>query len=159
MVQGAKVRVAQVSASASADRCVQDDVAQTHFVGQLRVLFEEANIEDRLREQVGVFLSSIDTFLDLLVGVRGLPDGDEFQEDRIVSTLRLMDFIKGIGRSEVFVRYINRLVSYHVATGHEAEAGLTLKLHADLYEWDTKTVVDEIVELTLPQHTAFRRKE
>ncbi|KAK4698793.1 hypothetical protein P7C70_g7476, partial [Phenoliferia sp. Uapishka_3] len=113
-----------------------DEISRAFFVGQLRALFDEAEIEDQLREQVDAFLSSVNSFLDLLLAVRNLPVGEEFQEDRIISTLKLMSFIRGIGRAEIFVRYVNRLVTYHVALGNETEAGLTLKLHAELHQWN-----------------------
>lgn len=100
----------------------------------------------------------------------------QYQEDRIISTLKLMSFIRGIGRSEICespcfdlwrlwltaladVRYVNRLVSYHVALGSETEAGLTLKLHADLHDWNLTTFVDPIPDLNLPRQTEFARKE
>ncbi|KAM0753228.1 hypothetical protein T439DRAFT_342381 [Meredithblackwellia eburnea MCA 4105] len=136
-----------------------DEISRAFFVGQLRSLFDEASIDDRLRDQVDSFLNSVNSFLDLLLAVRNLPEGDEYQEDRIISTLKLMSFIRGIGRSEIFIRYVNRLVTYHVALGHETEAGLTLKLHADLHTWDTSVFLDAIPELELPRQTEFARKE
>jgi dedicator of cytokinesis protein 3 len=47
----------------------------------------------------------------------------------------------------------------HVALGNETEAGLTLKLHADLHEWDLNTFVEAIPDLDLPRQTEFARKE
>ncbi|KAI5478526.1 hypothetical protein MNV49_005055 [Pseudohyphozyma bogoriensis] len=136
-----------------------DEISRAFFVGQLRTLFDEANIDDRLREQVDVFLASVNSFLDLLLAVRNLPEGEEYQEDRIISTLKLMSFIRGIGRSEIFIRYVQRLVTYHVALGNETEAGLTLKLHADLHSWNLTTFLDPIPDLDLPRQTEFARKE
>ena len=54
-----------------------DEISRAFFVGQLRALFDEANIADRLREQVDTFLSSVNSFLDLLLAVRNLPEGEE----------------------------------------------------------------------------------
>ncbi|BGP50279.1 Deoxycytidine kinase 1 [Rhodotorula kratochvilovae] len=136
-----------------------DEISRAFFVAQLRQLFDEAHIDDDLRAQAASFLASIDSFLDLLLAVRNLPEGEEYQEDRIISTLKLMSFIRGIGRSEIFVRYVQRLVSYHAALGNHTEAGLTLKLHADLHEWDLATFVDPLPDLDLPRQTEFARKE
>lgn len=101
-----------------------DEISRAFFVSQLRTLFDESVIDDRLRQQVDAFLSSVNSFLDLLLAVRNLPEGEEvsrsnlarggstsltslvisqYQEDRIISTLKLMSFIKALGRSEVFV--------------------------------------------------------
>jgi dedicator of cytokinesis protein 3 len=54
---------------------------------------------------------------------------------------------------------VNRLVAYHAFSGNETEAGLTLKLHADIYAWDLSTFVEAIPDLDLPRQTEFARKE
>ncbi|GJN92547.1 hypothetical protein Rhopal_005577-T1 [Rhodotorula paludigena] len=136
-----------------------DELSRGFFVAQLKQLFDESDIDNDLRNQVDAFLSSINSFLDLLLAVRNLPEGEEYQEDRIISTLKLMSFIRGIGRSEIFVRYVQRLVTYHVALGNFVEAGLTLKLHADLHDWNLTAFVDALPELDLPRQTEFARKE
>jgi dedicator of cytokinesis protein 3 len=68
----------------------RDDVSVTQalFVGQLRGLFDAAAISAELRAAVGKFLDSVAEFLDLLLGIRNLPEGEEWTEDRIVGTLR-----------------------------------------------------------------------
>ncbi|GAA5859498.1 hypothetical protein JCM1840_004642 [Sporobolomyces johnsonii] len=136
-----------------------DEMSRAFFIAQLRQLFDESEMDDELRQQVDAFLDSINSFLDLLLAVRNLPEGEEYQEDRIISTLKLMSFIRGIGRSEIFIRYVQRLVTYHVALGSHTEAGLTLKLHADLHRWDLSTFVDPLPDLDLPRQTEFARKE
>ncbi|KAH8918163.1 hypothetical protein BT69DRAFT_1354118 [Atractiella rhizophila] len=136
-----------------------DEISRAFFISQLRALFDSASIDDRLREQVSAFLESVNQFLDLLLAIRNLPEGEEWLDDRIIGTLKLMSFIRGIGRSEIFVRYVNRLVGYHVASGNETEAGLTLKLHADLHSWDFNTFCDPIPDLRLPRQSDFARKE
>ncbi|GAA5897476.1 guanine nucleotide exchange factor DCK1 [Sporobolomyces salmoneus] len=136
-----------------------DELSRSGFVDQLRQLFESSEMEDDLRKQVDNFLDSINSFLDLLLDVRSLPEGEEYQEDRIISTLKLMSFIREIGRSEIYIRYVNRLVTYHIALGNETEAGLTLKLHADLHEWDLSKSVEAVPDLDLPRQTEFARKE
>ncbi|GAA5944251.1 guanine nucleotide exchange factor DCK1 [Sporobolomyces koalae] len=136
-----------------------DELSRASFVDQLADLFASSDMEDDLKLQVERFLSSVASFLDLLFAVRSLPIGEEYQEDRIISTLKLMSFIRSIGRTEIFVRYVQRLVTYHVALGNEVEAGLTLKLHADLHEWNTSKTLEAIPELDLPRQTEFARKE
>jgi dedicator of cytokinesis protein 3 len=54
-----------------------DEISRAFFVAQLRQLFDESEIEDQLRQQVDNFLARIDDFLDLLLAVRNLPDGEE----------------------------------------------------------------------------------
>jgi hypothetical protein len=47
----------------------------------------------------------------------------------------------------------------HAALGNETEAGLTLKLHADLHDWSLTKFVDALPDLDLPRQTEFARKE
>lgn len=54
-----------------------DEISRAFFVSQLRTLFDESDIDDRLRQQVDAFLSSVNSFLDLLLAVRNLPEGEE----------------------------------------------------------------------------------
>lgn len=39
------------------------------------------------------------------------------------------------------------------------EAALTLKLHADLHEWNLMTFVEPLPDLDLPKQSSFVRKE
>lgn len=64
-----------------------DDVSRAFFVGQLRHLFESSDEDERLRERVGQFLDSVDLFLELLLSVRALPEGEEFADDRVIATV------------------------------------------------------------------------
>jgi dedicator of cytokinesis protein 3 len=66
-----------------------DEVSRTFFVGQLRQLFESSRVDDRLRDRVTGFLDSVDQFLELLLSVRALPDGEEFADDRVIATVSL----------------------------------------------------------------------
>lgn len=158
-----------------------DDISRAVFVGQLRSLFELSAVDDQLRVRVSEFLDSVDLFLELLLSVRELPDGDEYQDDRVIATLRLMNFIRRIGRDEIYIKYVHQLVNVrnfhissflttdvdvfgitfqmHIRSQNYVEAALTLKLHSDLYDWDLNALVDPMPELDLPRQSAFVRKE
>lgn len=47
----------------------------------------------------------------------------------------------------------------HLQTQNYVEAALTLKLHADLHEWNLNTFVPPMEDLGLPQQSQFHRKE
>lgn len=47
----------------------------------------------------------------------------------------------------------------HLQSQNYVEAALTLKLHADLHDWDQNTFVEAMEDLGLPRQTAFTRKE
>ncbi|KAJ4468210.1 hypothetical protein J3R30DRAFT_1684989 [Lentinula aciculospora] len=137
----------------------KDDISGAFFVGQLRHLFESTEGDEQLREQVSSFLDSVDLFLELLLSVRALPDGDEFADERVIATLRLMNFIRRIGRDEIYIKYVHQLVNMHLQSQNYVEAALTLKLHSDLYPWDLNSFVPPMEELGLPQQSKFHRKE
>lgn len=162
-----------------------DDLARVYFVTSLRGMFAGSSVDPLLRQAIDDFLDSVDRFLDLLLGLRDLPEGNQFQDDRTVGTLRLLNFIRRIGgrdemcssqieRSQRLVRladwplasraviqYVHQLVDAHVLSGDYTEAGLTLKMHAALYAWRTDVYVEPLAlgELVLPRQSQFARKE
>lgn len=170
-----------------------DDLSRAFFISQLRHLFEQSNVEEQLRERVSNFLDSVDLFLEMLLSVRALPEGEEFADDRVIATvrwpsifrlkhthplqLRLMNFIRRIGRDEIYIKYVHQLVNVcviiflpvyysiliywqmHLQSQNYVEAALTLKLHADLYEWNLNSFVEPMEDLLLPQQSQFHRKE
>jgi dedicator of cytokinesis protein 3 len=136
-----------------------DDISRAFFIGQLRHLFDSSDVDERLRERVANFLDSVDLFLELLLSVRALPEGEEFADDRVIATLRLMNFIRRIGRDEIYIKYVHQLVNMHLQSQNYVEAALTLKLHSDLLEWDLNTFIGPMEDLGLPQQSQFHRKE
>lgn len=69
-----------------------DDISRTYFIGQLRHLFESSDVDEQLRLRVSSFLDSVDLFLELLLNVRALPAGEEFQDDRVIATVCFPQF-------------------------------------------------------------------
>lgn len=65
-----------------------DDISRAFFIGHLRHLFETCSVDEQLRESVANFLDSVDQFLELLLDVKGLPEGEEFADDRVIATVR-----------------------------------------------------------------------
>lgn len=141
-----------------------DELSRTFFVTQLRRLFDASPVDERLAVQVAAFLESVNQFLELLLGVRGLPPGDEvrfavveapskktnlilqFIDDRVIGTLKLMSvrirsrnacmhslsreqFIRNIGRSAIYIRYVHKLVSFHASSDSFTEAGYAIFLY------------------------------
>ncbi|CAJ0878034.1 21197_t:CDS:2 [Entrophospora sp. SA101] len=136
-----------------------DEVSRTYFIVQLKGLFEGSLVDIDLRDAMIKFLDSLNEFLELLLGVRELPEGEEFQDDRIMCTLKLMRFIKTIERDQIYIKYVHQLVQMQVNSKNFVEAALTLKLHSDLYDWDPNIEVRAIPELEFPKQSAFDRKE
>jgi dedicator of cytokinesis protein 3 len=88
-----------------------DDVSRAFFIKQLRELFESSIVHEDLRTRMLEFLASVDMFLELLISVRELPEGDEFLDDKVIATLRLMNFTREIGRDEMYIKYVHQLAN------------------------------------------------
>lgn len=74
----------------------------------------------------------------------------------------MLDFIRRIGREGLYIRFVHQLKDIFLKNKNWLSAGLTLKLHADIYDWrmdgDMLTGSQE-GELLLPSQTQFERKE
>ena len=86
-----------------------------------------------------------------------------------------MNFIRRIGRDEMYIKYVHQLVNVrtssrgvavsenilqmHLQSQNYVEAALTLKLHAEMHEWDSNSFVEPMEDLGLPQQSQFHRKE
>ena len=54
---------------------------------------------------------------------------------------------------------IEGTLQMHLQAQNYVEAALTLKLHADLHEWDLNSFAEPMEDLGLPQQSQFHRKE
>ncbi|KAI9274557.1 hypothetical protein BDA99DRAFT_568763 [Phascolomyces articulosus] len=141
-----------------------DEAIKSKWVPEL-----EKSLGQQLREQqlppllaqCGIkAVDSISKFLCLLLQIRSLPlDNDEFVDDRISATLKLMEFVQVIQREDIYIKYVHQLVELHVSSSNYVEAALTLRFHADLLTWDPQEEYPAIPELNFPVQTAFVRKE
>jgi len=74
-----------------------DDITRAFFIDQLRN-FTTADVDEQLRDRITNFLYSVDLFLELLLNIRDLPEGEEFQEDRVMATVKIthLKWLSGI---------------------------------------------------------------
>ena len=136
-----------------------ETLLQKMFIGELIERFEPLadDPDDALFTAVKNLVATVDELLDLLAAVHG---GDGTGEIfRIMDTLHLMDFLKDMQKEDIFIRYVHQLADLQASAKNYTEAGLALRLHADLYEWDPSAAVDELREPLFPAQTAFDRKE
>ncbi|KAF2866220.1 hypothetical protein BDV95DRAFT_215682 [Massariosphaeria phaeospora] len=134
-------------------------VLQKHFIQELIDLFDPLaqDPEDSLFVAVKNLISTIDELLDLLVAVHSTEaTGEVFH---IMDTLHLMEFLKDMQKEDIYIRYVHQLVDLQADAQNFTEAGLALRLHAELYEWDPSTVVDPLPDPNFPAQTSFERKE
>jgi len=75
----------------------------------------------------------------------------------------------------MYIKYVHQLVNVrtfscdvavsetilqmHLQSQNYVEAALTLKLHAEMHEWDFTSFVEPMEDLGLPQQSQFHRKE
>ena len=137
---------------------LNESIVQKLFIGELIDLFEplsnsaDESLWTALKELVG----TIDELLDLLVAAHG---GDATETFQIMHTLRLMEFMKDMRKDDIYIKYIHDLARWQAGLRNPTQAGLALKLHADLYEWDTSTVLRASSSPLMPEQTMFDRKE
>ncbi|OGE51650.1 hypothetical protein PENARI_c012G05549 [Penicillium arizonense] len=133
---------------------MNESVSQKIFVGELLDLFENETIADELLSNaVKSLVGTVDELLDLLVASQS---GASTQS---LHALKLMEYMKDMGREDIFIRYVHELAEAQAAAGNFTEAGLALQFHADLYEWDLNKAMPELLTPELPAQSAFDRRE
>ncbi|KAH8428014.1 guanine nucleotide exchange factor DCK1 [Aspergillus melleus] len=133
---------------------MSEGVVQKLFIGELLDHFEEcASFDEDLSNAVKALIVTVDELLDLFVASQCGSMGESLH------TLRLMEYMKDMGREDIFIRYVHELAQVQAAAGNFCEAGLALQFHADLYDWDPKRTVPELLNPALPEQTCFERKE
>ena len=134
-----------------------EGISQKLFVNELLDLFENlARLpQDPLWQAIKIMISVIDELLDLLGAVHSTEITEAF---RIIHTLHLMDFLKDMQKQDIYIRYVHQLAGIQAQLHNNAEAGLALRLHADLYRWDSSNI-GLLSDPAFPQQTSFERKE
>ncbi|KAJ5678768.1 hypothetical protein N7462_007012 [Penicillium macrosclerotiorum] len=133
---------------------MSESVSQKIFITELLELFEgDAKSDEDLFNAVKGLIGTVDELLDLLVASQS---GTSTQS---LHALKLMEYMKDMGREDIFIRYVHELADHQAASGNFTEAGLALQFHADLYEWDLNKPLPELMTPSFPAQTAFDRKE
>ena len=136
---------------------IGESLVQKMFVNELLDMFESLANDpgDPMWQAIKNMISTIDELLELLAGVHS-PDIAESL--RIMNTLQLMKFLKDMQKEDIFIRYVHQLVEVQVRLHNKTEAGLALRLHADLYTWEL-TIVKPLMDPAFPEQSSFDRKE
>lgn len=133
---------------------MNESIIQKLFINELLDLFHASRTSDEgLTTSVREFIATIDELLDLLVASHS---GDMNES---LHALKLMEFMKDMGREDIFIRYVHELAEVQAAVRNYTEAGLALQFHADLYEWDPNKLVPAVYNPALPEESSFERKE
>ncbi|KKY23469.1 putative sh3 and ded_cyto domain [Phaeomoniella chlamydospora] len=134
---------------------INESVTQKLFIGELLSLFEtiETMPDDALWIAIKELVATIDELMDLLVNAHGGPMTES------VHTMRLMEFMKDMQKEDIFVRYVHELAEREEQARNPTEAGIALRAHAELYDWDSDKTVAAIEKPFYPEQPAFDRKE
>ncbi|KAF1917152.1 C2 domain in Dock180 and Zizimin proteins-domain-containing protein [Ampelomyces quisqualis] len=134
-------------------------VLQKHFIQELVELFEPLakDPEEPMLAALKSLIATIDELLDLLVAVHSTEATGEIFH--IMDTLHLMEFLKDMQKEDIYIRYVHQLAELQADAQNFTEAGLALRLHAELYDWDANDTVDPLTDPSFPPQTAFERKE
>ncbi|KAF2668191.1 putative SH3 and Ded_cyto domain protein [Microthyrium microscopicum] len=141
-------------------KTINENVMQKQFLAELLELFRplaERTQDDELLDAVKNLIATIDELLDHLIAVHA-SDGTS-EAVKLMETLHLMEFLKNMQKVDIFIGYVHKLADIQAIAGNCTEAGLALRLHADLYEWDPSSVVEPLEDPHFPSQTSFERKE
>lgn len=136
---------------------IGENLVQKMFVHELLDMFESLARApgDPMWQAIKDMISTIDELLELLAAVHS-PDITESL--RIMNTLQLMNFLKDMQKEDTFIRYVHQLAEVQARLHNITEAGLALRLHADLYTWES-TSVKPLTDPAFPEQSSFDRKE
>ena len=136
---------------------IGESLVQKMFVNELLDMFEflAKDPGDPMWQAIKVMISTIDELLELLAAVHSL---DITESLRITNTLQLMNFLKDMQKEDIFIRYVHQLAEVQARLHNKTEAGLALRLHADLYTWES-TIVKPLTDPAFPEQSSFDRKE
>ncbi|KUJ13526.1 uncharacterized protein LY89DRAFT_737505 [Mollisia scopiformis] len=136
-----------------------ESMREKRFVQDLLGLFEYScqDSEDPLFLAVKELITTIEEFLDLLIAVHSTDVTG--QASHMIHRLRLMEFLRDMQKEEIFIRYVHQLAQLQADARNPTEAGLALRLHADLYRWDPTEIVPPLSDPEFPAQSQFDRKE
>ncbi|KAI1340030.1 hypothetical protein F5Y15DRAFT_62154 [Xylariaceae sp. FL0016] len=136
-----------------------ESILQKVFVSELLERFDPLSRinGEPLYEALMRFINTVAEFLDLLVAVHS---GDATSEaSHLINRLKLMEFLRDMQKVEIFVRYVHQLAALQADARNHTEAGLALRLHADLYDWEPTRMTSALRDPSLPEQSSFERKE
>lgn len=91
--------------------------------------------------------------------MRTLPEGTEYEQERITATMKVMEYLKKTDRREAYLKYVHMLCSQQEASNNFTEAAITLLLHADTLRWSNDQVKSfSLFTFQLPKETEIIRK-
>lgn len=141
------------------DKIMTESILQKLFVNELLERFHPlSHVDgDPLYAAIRTLIETIAEFLDLLVAVHS---GDTTSEaSHLINRLQLMEFLRDMQKEEIFIRYVHQLAGLQFDARNHTEAGLALRLHAELYDWDPTKLTPALQDPEFAEQSHFERKE
>ncbi|XP_061187697.1 dedicator of cytokinesis protein 3-like isoform X2 [Saccostrea echinata] len=121
------------------------------------ILLDKVEKEPELKENGRQFVLSVTNLLERLLDYRQVCGGEDHKSSHMKCTFNILNFYKdNTNKEEMYIRYIKKLYDLHLTAQNYVEAGLTLKLYAQLLQW-RDTMRKE--ELDYPNQPEWERKE
>ncbi|KAK1996784.1 SH3 domain-containing protein [Colletotrichum falcatum] len=136
-----------------------ESILQKLFIGEVLERFAPmaTGPDEALHAAICELMGTVNEFLDLLVAVHSSDNSSE--ASHLINRLRLMEFLRDMQKEDIFIRYVHQLAALQGEARNHCEAGLALRLHADLYDWDPTKQVSALSDPEFPVQTSFERKE
>lgn len=121
------------------------------------ILLEKVEKEPELKDNGRQFVLSVTNLLERLLDYRQVCGGEDHRSSHMKCTFNILNFYKdNTNKEEMYIRYIKKLYDLHLGAQNYVEAGLTLKLYAQLLQWKDGIRKEELDYLSQPE---WERKE
>jgi len=104
----------------------------------------------KLRDTGRCFIDDVSKLFVYLRDLKSLPR--DWEDERNTQTMRLLEYLKQTGKTEMHARYIIKLAKMHSELGNWVEAGMAYVKRCETMGWD----ISEVKEIT---NIAGKRKE
>ncbi|ODQ64123.1 hypothetical protein NADFUDRAFT_53100 [Nadsonia fulvescens var. elongata DSM 6958] len=115
--------------------------------------------EDEAYAPISSLINNMDEFLDLSIELKNVPEGEFFNDDKIFHSLNVLNFLKHVGKIEIFSKHVYEISQGHLGKHNYVQAGLALTLLGSAYTWNTQVVLPSSEQPVFPSQTEFQRKE
>ncbi|KAJ9619293.1 Deoxycytidine kinase 1 [Taxawa tesnikishii (nom. ined.)] len=139
---------------------MRDNLANSDFLGALCPhTFAPADLDEgsAFRPAIGSMVQYLRTLRDRLLAVDAAPLND--QASRLFYAIRAAEYLRTANNQGPYILHLHDIAKVHYEARNFASAGVSLQMHAQLYEWDMSEKLEALPALKLPAETAFARKE
>lgn len=132
------------------------EVIQQFLGTRVKQAFDKAGGEPALKK----LLATLTELLQLSVEFRDMPTGPEYEEERMVATMKMLDYFKGFDIGSYF-HYVHSLYEENLKGEKKSyvEAANSIMLHANALRWSEKGVTKmEGTLIPMPAEPSWYRK-